>query len=198
MGCQLFSPVISLNFEANQLSIEIITERLYIHSYRIGDFENCVALYGDKRLTKYFDHQRPRSRGEVQSLIEEKGFKYFYQGLPFGLFSIFDKKDMGFVGQADLIPTIDPEIVEIGVILHREYHGTGYALEATETLLKPFVNELNRSNYKYYDSIISKVIATCHPDNYASQKLMRKMGMMLEKSQERFGNPRLWFAYIPK
>ena len=64
-------PRISFSSESNVLLIEIETEELYIRSYRNNDFEDCVALYGDEKLSKYFDHGQPRSRLEVEDLIAD-------------------------------------------------------------------------------------------------------------------------------
>src|SRR3989344_3113065 len=86
------------------LFVTFESERLQISSYRDEDFENCVQLYGNKTLTKYFDHGKPRSRKEIEELTRGKGIEYFRKGKPFGLFSLFDKTDGAFVGQMDIFP----------------------------------------------------------------------------------------------
>ncbi len=92
-----------------------------MHSYREEDFENCVSLYGCEFITRYFDHGLPRSKHEVKQLILDRGTKYFLNGMPYGLFSIFLKQDLSFIGQVDLLPTEEIDVLEIGFILHKHY-----------------------------------------------------------------------------
>ena len=84
------------------LKVEIKTERLYMRSYKETDFEDCVSLYSDEKLVKYFDHGKPRSRQDVASLIEERADKTFKNGKPFGLFSIFQNTDMALLATGSL------------------------------------------------------------------------------------------------
>ncbi len=104
-------PRISFQLDGNELFVEMETDNLYVRSYKDEDFENCVLLYGDEGITKFFDHGKPRSRKEVEDYVAQRGRRYFNRGEPFGLFSIFDKQDMSFMGQVDLLPTGEPGVV---------------------------------------------------------------------------------------
>jgi RimJ/RimL family protein N-acetyltransferase len=192
----IVKPQISFYFKSNCLNVEINTQRLYIHSYRDSDFENCASLYADEKLAKYFDHGKTRSREEVAHLIRENGYKYFSKMKPFGLFSLFDNQTMVFIGQADLLPADEPGTVEIGCILNRKYHNQGFPLEACRALTFEYIEELNCRGFKNDEIQITKVIATAHPKNYASQKLIKNLEMTFDKIQERFGNPRLWYSRV--
>ncbi len=187
---------ISFHFSFKSLQVQIETERLYIHSYRDNDFENCLSLYGDQEITKYFDYGKPLSRDEVNQLILEKGHKYFAKGEPYGLFSIFNKEDMSFIGQFDLMPIGEPGVVEIGCILHNQSQNQGFCTEIIKTFINDYIEELNYRNFKCNGLSIIKVIATAHPKNNASNKIVKKIGMAFEKFEKRFGNPRLWYSYI--
>lgn len=194
----VFKPQISFFLDGLDLKIEIETERLCICSYKEDDFENFVKLYSDEKLTKYFDHGKPRSRLEVKKLTDENGSKFFKNGEPFGLFSIFQKKDMAFIGQIDLIPFNEPGVVEIGCIFDRKYHNQGFCPEAVRAFVFAYVNELNNKGFKFNGVPINRVIATVHPANLPSKRVLQNIGMTFEKSEERFGHPRLWFSFIPK
>ncbi len=182
-------------YKGKELFVGIQTDRLYIRSYRPEDFKDCVALYGDPTITQYFDHGRSRSRNEVEELIHEKGNKYFLQGEPFGLFSIFYKDDMSFLGQIDLLPSDEPGEVEIGFILHEKFQNQGFCTEAVRAFLFDFVEEINNHGFKCKGMPITRVIATAHPENEPSKALLKKVGMTLDKFQERFSSPRLWYSY---
>lgn len=188
-----FKSEVFLSEEESVVQVEIETPRLLIRSYHVQDFEECVALYGNTKITKFFDHGKPRSRNEVKKLIREKT-GYFKKGQPFGLFSIFLKNSMTFIGQIDLIP-VKPGVVEIGFILLAKYQNKGFGSEIVNAFLLDYVNELNVQGYSYGGSPIKEVIATVHPLNLPSKKLMEKMGMHFKKFQNRFDAPRLWYTY---
>jgi RimJ/RimL family protein N-acetyltransferase len=190
----LLKPIISFHFESHLLRVEIRTQRLYIRSYLDLDFEHCLSLYGDERLTKYFDYGRARSRDEIEDLIDQIGHKYFENAEPYGLFSLFNNNNMTFIGLLDLIPTEEPGTLELGCILYREFHNQGLPLEACRAFTYDYVKELNRRGFKCKGVPISKVIATAHPKNYASQRLIKNLGMTWDKEQDRFGNPRFWYS----
>ncbi|MGH2611414.1 MAG: GNAT family N-acetyltransferase [Rhabdochlamydiaceae bacterium] len=187
-------PHISFHFLLDTLQIKMETERLFICSYRDSDFEDCVSLYSNKEITKYFDYGKARTRHEVTSLIREKGSKYFSRGKPFGLFSIFRKNDMAFIGQIDLLPSDKEGVLEIGFILHKQYQNQGFCTEAVKALIFDYIEELNYRGFTCKELPINKVIATVHPENKSSIRILQKVGMVLDKIQERFNNPRLWYS----
>jgi [ribosomal protein S5]-alanine N-acetyltransferase len=190
-----FKTSISILQGSSSLQIELETSRLFIRSYHDEDFENCLKLYEDPIATKYFDYGRPQSKKEVSDYISEKGSKYFIDGQPFGLFAIFRKDDMRFIGLIDLLPTEEPGILEIGFILNPKYHNQGFCTEAVKAFLFDYIDELNSAGYRCKGSLIQGVMATVHPENSSSKKVVEKIGMRFEKFLTRFGHPRLWYMY---
>lgn len=180
----------------NELQVEIETERLLICSYKDTDFDDCILLYGNEAIIKYFDHGKARAKHEVERLICEKGKKYFSQGKPFGLFSIFHKETKAFIGQIDLLPSDEVGVLEVGFILHAHYHNQGFCSEAVKSIIFDYVETLNNGNFQCDELPINKVMATVHPKNEFSRKVLLKVGMTLEKIQDRFDQPRLWYSVI--
>lgn len=179
-------PRITFRSESGALHVEIETERLRIRSYQDSDFKECVTLYGDASITKYFDSGMPRTEEEVRELIRERA-SYFPQGKPFGLFSVFHKKSGNFLGQVDFFPS--EGAMEIGFILHERYQNQGFCTETMRAILVQYLEALRQE----FAFPIRKVVATAHPFNYSSQKVLQKLGMRFEKEEERFGHPRLWY-----
>lgn len=174
-------------------NVAIHTERLLIRPYQEQDFENSLAIYGNQELVKLFDHGKSRNLDEVKILVSQ-GTDYFMQGKPFGLFSIFSKEHASLIGHIDLFPTNEPGTVEVGYILDFSYQGFGYGTEAVRAIIFDYIQELNKRGFRVKEEPISQVIATVHPNNVSSQKIIEKMGMKLTRSQPRFGNPRLWYS----
>jgi ribosomal-protein-alanine N-acetyltransferase len=190
-----FKSEVFLSEEKGSIQVEVETPRLLIRSYQDQDFENCVSLYGNSELTKYFDHGKPRSEEEVNVLVREKGNKFFKKRQPFGLFSIFLKNSMTFIGQIDLLPSDKPGVVEIGFILLPKYQSKGFCSEAVKAFLSDYINELISKGYTCKGTVIREVLATVHPENLPSKKVMEKMGMQFKRFHNRFGSPRLWYSY---
>ena len=184
----------SVSKESGELQVELETERLYIRSYKDEDLKKSISLYGDPAITKLFDYGTPRSKNEVLELVSSIGHKHFRKGEPFGLFSIFRKSDMNFIGHIDLLPTKEPGVLEIGFILHEQYQGQNFCTEAVKTLVFDLIKELNKRGYSYKDSSIIEVVATVHPDNIASKRVLEKIGMKFERFQIRFGQPRMRYT----
>lgn len=185
----------SISFSRNgaQLSIEAFTDRLFIRSYD-EDFERCLSLYGDGELTRYFDHGKPRTYREIVEYVGDRGSRYFDQGLPFGIFSVFLKEGV-FVGQVDLVPTENPGEVEIGWIFLEKFHGQGLCSEAVMSFLMPLVQRIVNMKLKSKGAVINRVIATAHPENIASNKIIQKAGLTLYQTGLRYGGkPRNWYC----
>ena len=175
-------PLISFSEASYGLRSEIRTERLYIRSYEETDLKESVDLYGDPILTKYFDHGKPRSKEETERMVYERGILHSRSGLGFGLFSIFHQDNGAFMGQIDLLPTEAPGEAEIGCIFLRKYHNQGFPLEALSALIGDYTEALNSRK----NGLIAKILATAHPKNYASQRLIRGLGLTYERSEMRF------------
>ncbi len=179
----------------DRLSIEGYTNRLFIHSYLDTDFENCLALYCDEEITKFFDNGKARTEQETFDYIQERGSRYFDEGLPYGLFSVFLKENDTFIGQVDLVPTGNPGEVEIGWIFHKEFQGKGYCTEAVLDFLLPLISKLHKNKFESNGLPLNRVIATAHPDNIASNKVIQKAGLNIYQFRLRYGgNPRNWYA----
>lgn len=183
-----------LNKAYKPMVIKEFTSRLCIKSYDPSDYPYCLTVYSDPQLTRFFDHGRPRTQAEIKAYIEERGSYFFDQGIPFGLFSVFLKEDASFIGQVDIVPTGNPGEVEIGWIFCKEFQNFGYCSESVKEFLIPFVKNLSRNKVEVYGKVIDRIVATAHPENLASQRIMQKAGLSFFKRGLRYGgNPRNWY-----
>jgi RimJ/RimL family protein N-acetyltransferase len=180
-------------FKKSQIT-EGFTDRLYIRSFNDEDFIYSLSLYSDPLLTQFYDHGKPRNETEVEAYIEERESYLLSTGLPFGIFSVFLRDKRTFIGQIDVVPTGEPGEVEIGWIFLKEYQNQGYCSEAVNFFLIPFIKELAKKKIKIGGHVINRVIATAHPDNKPSQRIMEKIGLSFYKTGLRYnGNPRNWY-----
>ncbi|WP_420631178.1 GNAT family N-acetyltransferase [Candidatus Leptofilum sp.] len=107
---------------------------------------------------------------------------------PYGDRAIILKENAQLIGSVGLVPCVDvygqlPSLggqqnclatAEVGLLwlIHPAHQGKGYATEATQTLI----------NYAFGTMQLNRLIATTEHDNLASQAVMLKLGMTVERN----------------
>jgi ribosomal-protein-alanine N-acetyltransferase len=178
--------------QINLSPIKIETKHLIIQPFIKGDFENSVILYGDAEITKYFDFGLPRSRDEVKDMVEHYNIFFSKTGY-LGLFSVFEKSTMDFVGHIDCVPTDTIGILEIGFIINKHYQRRRLAGEMLKAFIYNFLLDIKDKLIKYQ---ARGLMATVHPENKASIRLLESVGMKFEHSLTRFNQLRLKY-FLP-
>jgi RimJ/RimL family protein N-acetyltransferase len=176
--------------DTSALKVLIETHRLSIESYQSSHVSKSISLYSDPIITRYYDTGKPKPLYKILSFVQSSGIETFEKGEPFGLFSIFKKATHDFIGHIDLLMVQNnPQVLEIGYILFEQFHGQGFGSEAAYAMIYDYIPRLKSLGYP-----IEKVIATAHPENIASQKVLKKMGFKFDKKEDRFNQPRLWYS----
>lgn len=147
-------------------------KKYFLESERIGfskwsdtDFELAAQLWGEKDVTRFicatgvFTQQDILNRLAIE-INNDKQF--FIQYWP-----IFELMTGEHIGCCGLRP-FDTEAYtfELGFHLRRKYWGKGYAFEAAKTAI----------NYSFRVLKAIKLYAGHHPENAASEKLLKKLG----------------------
>ncbi|GAB4238795.1 MAG: GNAT family N-acetyltransferase [Chlamydiales bacterium] len=176
-------------------SFSFETDRLFIRPYNYEeDFENSVKLYGDERITQYFDHGQPRTREEVDELVRDIGVRRFKMNPSTGLFTALDKVTHNFIGHFDFIPTEQPGEVEIGYIIKYEEQNKGYGSEIAIAILKQYGAMVFDKKIEFNGSLIKRIYATAHEKNIPSIRLLEKMQMEKIGEKSRFQSTRFEYA----
>lgn len=146
------------------------TQRLLLKPIRLEDFEHLLKLRTDPIVMRYIGDGQIQTKEQVQEFIMLE-IEYHKQ-YGFGFCSVFEKLSGEFVGQAGLFHLgyndTQPEI-EVAYRLLPAYWGKGYATELTKALIHWGFTHLPNS----------KLIAAAHPDNLASQQVLKKSGFVL-------------------
>lgn len=144
------------------------SQRLFFRPLEVRDLNEFYTLESDPEVLKYYRRPVARDKEEAKkNLLHYVEYAEKYPGL--GAFSVFLKTDNSFIGIAVLIHlNKDPENldIEIGYRLQRKFWGAGYGTEIAEALLQYAFKKLN----------LNQVLATTHPDNLVSQKVLKKCG----------------------
>lgn len=156
------------------MDIILETERLLLRHFILDDLEELFALYSDPEIRKYFPE------GVLTHDETKEELEWHMNGHPehpeLGLWATIYKETGKFIGRCGLLPwEIDSKLeVEIAYLLDKEFWGQGLASEAAKGILEYGFEKLN----------LTRLICLIDPQNLASQKVAKGIGMTLERSVE--------------
>lgn len=151
------------------------TERLVIRRFGPGDLDDFQSYNADPVVRRYMKGE-PMSAERAAVYLAAQAVLAWDTLDQWHGYALWHRADERVIGDVGVWRSAKPERAgtgDVGYQLHPGYHGQGYAYEAMTAFL-PYV----------FDRI-SRVTAACHPDNVASWRLMRRLGMHeVEKSDD--------------
>ena len=144
------------------------TERLVIHLYEAGDFEDFFLLNGDEEVMRYI---RPAQNREDSLLFFKKIIDAYNEQPGIGRWAMRLKSDGSFIGSFAIIPVQNSSDLQLGYSLLRSTRGKGYASEAVQGGIK----------YAFEQLKLASIAAITEIDNHASQKVLLRSGFVFEK-----------------
>ena len=170
-----------------RLTTILETERLLFRRLVLADLDALFALYRDKETRQYF----PDGTDGTLTFDETKEeIEWFLNGHPdhpeLSLWATIHKATQQFIGRCGLLPwTIEGRAeVEVAYLLDKRYWRQGLGTEAAQALLQ----------YGFERLHLPRLICMVHPDNQASAKVARNIGMSLEKEMVDDAGPFLLFS----
>jgi ribosomal-protein-alanine N-acetyltransferase len=154
-----------------RLSFLLETPRLALRPFREDDAEAAFGWFGDPAVMRFVPGAADASVGATRARLgayqthqARHGFSKWMiferaSGLPVGdsgLLLLDARGDMNAAGEVDL-----------GFRLARPFWGRGYATEVASAWVRLAFGELR----------LPRLTAFCHPDNAASLRVLRKLGM---------------------
>ncbi len=146
------------------------SERLIIRHFYINDLEAMDSVLGDTEVMRFSNGVL--TQDGIRNWLNDCFISYKIYG--YGPWALVEKNIQRTIGYCGIFhfPDIDgkPEN-EIGFRLAKQYWGMGYATEAA----------LSVRNYSFKNLGITRLIAIVDPNNKASIRVSKKMGMHYEK-----------------
>ena len=147
------------------------TNRCLLMKLQQSDFEYVKKLYSNEEVRKYLggtiDEQEYSRRFSSMLNSEDASFYWVIKQIT----------DNEFVGLISLDLHHDGINTEVSYQLLPEYWGQGYATEIVQRVI----------DYAFEDLGLTKVLAETQTANKSSCKLLKKLGMKLEQTLERYG-----------
>lgn len=149
------------------------TDRLILRDWAPQDVRPFSRMCADPQVMRYIGSGRCLSADESAAAVA--AFRSSWDRHGFGLFALETRDTGDFAGFCGLsIPSFLPEIlpaVEIGWRLAGEFWGRGLATEAARECLR----------FGFDDAGLDEVSSIHQIGNDASERIMRKLGMVLER-----------------
>ncbi len=151
------------------------TERLRLRPFTLDDVEDYYTrISSDAEVMRYLPGGKPRQRSDSQWVVN-----YFMRHAElhhFGIWAVVEKSSGLFIGHAGLEYIPGSQEVEIAYTLARPYWGRGFATEAARASVEYGFDALN----------LDEIWGLAFPPNVASQKVMKKLGMVFQGNTERY------------
>jgi len=146
---------------------ELKTDRLLLRPVCAADAETMHAYTGDPDLTRYMIFLPHDSLSETESFLKQAEAEWQKDAPAFFEFTVL--LDETQIGKFSIWLDETRTEGELGWLLHREYHGRGYALESASAVCRFAFETLH----------LQKLVAQCDARNTPSARLMEKLGMTL-------------------
>lgn len=153
--------------------ISLSAPRLMLRRWREDDVAPMSAINADPQVMRWIGDGSIRDEQQTKAGIEAWERKWDRHG--FGLFALELRTTgelIGFTGLAvpELLPEVMPA-VEIGWRLGRPFWGKGLATEAAQAALR----------FGLIDRGLDRIVSIAQVGNHASERIMGKLGMRLER-----------------
>ena len=149
--------------------IPLRTQRLVLRDFRIEDMDDLLHVFGDAEVMRFGDGMQSPEwvAGWLSACVES------YRRRGFGPYAVVRRGQEELIGYCGLFPFPDvngKEEIEIGYRLRRSAWGQGYAAEAALAVRDYALGVLR----------IPRLIAIIDPENAASIRVAKKIGMQYE------------------
>jgi RimJ/RimL family protein N-acetyltransferase len=149
------------------------TERLILRELTLDDAPFILTLLNDPSFLRYINDKNVRNlEAARQYMLNGPMASYARNG--FGLYLVELKDTAVPIGLCGLLKREELPDPDIGFAFLPDYWGKGFALESAIAVMNDARERLGRK----------RVLAIVMPDNYASIKLLEKLGMRFERDKD--------------
>jgi len=159
----------------------IETERLILRTYVQDDMETIFQMITDPDVRRFFP-DRSHKREDILASLPAR--MVFWSRNGFGQFGVCEKGSGKLVGYCGLKRLDETKEIEIYYGFFRDAWGKGYATESAAAVLR----------FAFEETRLRRIAACAHPENYASQKVLEKIGLVRDGEAFFYGMDLFYFA----
>jgi RimJ/RimL family protein N-acetyltransferase len=147
------------------------TPRLRLRYLELQDAPFILELLNESEFIRNIGDRGVRTLEDARGYIQSGAVTGYHNG-GLGLFLVELKQDGRSVGVCGLLKRDYLQDVDVGFALHRGFRGHGYAFEAAQAVIRHGREVLG----------LGRIVAITSPDNQASIKLLRRLGLEFERT----------------
>jgi RimJ/RimL family protein N-acetyltransferase len=151
------------------------TPRLILRASRAEDVEALYAFISDREVIRYFPRTEPWPRSSAERILASQQLQWEKHG--FGWWLVERSEDTAFMGWCGLGYLDETGEVEIKYLFGKPFWGKGYASEAARASM----------DYALQHTALTSIIGLTHPENFASQHVLEKVGLHFKEEAAYFG-----------
>lgn len=163
----------------------IETERLYFRKFELDDLPLLIEQRSDPDMNRYLGGTRTQNPEALAKRI--RFYMSCYDSHGFGMCPMFYKETGEMIGAAGLQPLEDTGEIEVGYSVIKPLWGRGIGTEAAKGWM-----EFGFSKFG-----LDRIVAVALVENAASRRIMEKLGMQYEKTEEHYGEHCAFYA-VPR
>ncbi len=153
----------------------IETQRLRLRPFNLEDSVPLHKILEVEGILLYFPTSDPPDQERVAKLVQRQIDHWDEHG--YGWWAVEAMDNNQLIGWNGLQYLPETDEIEIGFLLAKPYWGTGLATEGA----------LVGINYGFNALKIPTIIGIVHPENFASQRVLEKIGLVFSEEAEYFG-----------
>jgi ribosomal-protein-alanine N-acetyltransferase len=153
----------------------LTTPRLTLRPFAPTDDIRLHQIMNEPGIMRYFPRTDPPDIERVRALIERQFIQWKEYNL--GWWAVLLHGGTELIGWNGLQYLTETGEVEVGYLLSRQFWCQGYATEGARAALDFGFNVLS----------LQQIIGLTHPENIASQNVLKKCGMKYTEQKEYFG-----------
>lgn len=160
----------------------IESERLLFRKFTLDDLPMLIEQRSDPEVNKFLGGTRLQNPESLAKRI--RFYMSCYESHGFGMCAMIWKPSGEMIGSAGLQPLDGTEEIEVGYSMIKEYWGKGIGTEAARAWM----------GHGFRDHGLDRIVAVAHTGNWASRRIMEKLGMRFEKTEFHYGDECAFYA----
>lgn len=162
----------------------IHTQRLTLRPFTLADIRPLHRILSEPDILDYFPRTDPPEVERVGKIIQNQ--LAHWEAHHLGWWAVIPEEGAELIGWNGLQFLAETGETEVAYLLSKPYWGQGYATEAARAAIKYGFETLN----------LGQIIGLTHPENKASQNVLKKCGMHYTVRKEYFGMQLLRFSLL--
>ncbi|MDP6909671.1 MAG: GNAT family N-acetyltransferase [Flavobacteriales bacterium] len=146
------------------------TKRLTLKNVRISQLDDMLNLDADPEVMRFITVGVPRTDPKHHLDAIPRLIKYAIENPGLGLWNTYMKNTNEYVGWYILKHLPETGEVEVGFRIHKKFWNQGLSTEIGKALIKHGFKTVG----------LERIIAIVRPDNFASQAVIKKIGLKEE------------------